>query len=650
MAAGLFAVGSFELLRLPDPGLRSHRPAGLVLLLIAALGVAIRRKAPWAGFTTALLAAVISLFAHTPYAIGNAAFLCELVVLYTVAERSGSAASLLALVATIVIDGLAQRLVYETSLPLDIQADVPFIVLAWFAGSAQRQRRAAAADLEHRALELAEERDRLARAAVANERSRIARELHALVVRGVERMTAQTRAARVRLAAAADQVLEALDAIEATGRSTLVEMRRLVSLLRTADAVPTKISGEEPASGRPEPRSSPLGGPIAALSRWVAVPVVTDALVVLVMGGLAAAEPFSGTGFNYHPLDVALVIIATGALLARRSAPLITLVVVAGTILVWNAILKGKGDPLTGDRAMLIVVFGVAAYRGPRWALVALGAQIVAYAPLLGIPGTCDITCQATWTPFFVFAAVAGLAMREAWRLNEQLREQTEILRRTRAERVSLAVTQERSRVARDLHDMVAHGVTVMVVQAGAASALVTTDPSRAGRALRGVERAGQDALRELGSLVESLGWQGVANDESLAGIEPHGIAELVAEATSAGMWVELLIEGDPGLLDPGLGISLYRVVQEALTNVRKHAPGARGWVQVRYLPDGVEVEVTDSGPAGERPWEASHGAGHGLIGISERAALFGGHAEWGPAPEGGFRVRARLARDRVTV
>jgi signal transduction histidine kinase len=524
IGAGLFLVGTFELLRSTDPGLRGHRPVGLVLLLIAALGVAVRRKAPWAGFTSVLLASWISLLAHIQYAIGGAAFLCAVVVLYTVAERTDPLASVFALAMTMVTDVLVQRVVYQVSLPYEIQAGFPYLVLAWFAGEAQRQRRTATIDLEHRSVQLEEERERLAQAAVVNERSRIAQELHGLVVRGVEQIGTQTRAARLKLAAGGAHDSETLDGIETTGRSTLVEMRRLVSLLRTEDTMPTD-GWVERESLPSDPRLSAGAAPFGLLSRWFGTPIVADGLVVLVMAGLAAAEPFSGTGFHYRSVDWALIIIATGALLIRRSRPLLTLVVVAGTIFAWDAVLRAPGA-YAGDRAMLVAVFSVAAFRGPKWALVSIGAQLLAYGPLVFVPGTCDVACQVTWTPLFVVAAVAGIAVRDARRLNERLGEQTEILRRTRAEQVKLAVSRERTRVARDLHDMVAHGVTVMVVQAGAAGALAASDPVRADRALGAVERAGQQALQELESLEESLGWKLAREDEQVGEAEAKSIAQ----------------------------------------------------------------------------------------------------------------------------
>ncbi len=117
-----------------------------------------------------------------------------------------------------------------------------------------------------------------------------------------------------------------------------------------------------------------------------------------------------------------------------------------------------------------------------------------------------------------------------------------------------------------------------------------------------------------------------------------------------AGLRVELLIEGEPGLLDAGLELAVYRIIQEALTNIRKHAPGARAWVEVRLSRDAVEIEVTDTGQAAGASSSGVPGAGQGLVGIAERAALFGGEAEAGPTAEGGFRVRARLGRESVLV
>jgi signal transduction histidine kinase len=389
------------------------------------------------------------------------------------------------------------------------------------------------------------------------------------------------------------------------------------------------------------PVTQEIGGRIAS-------PRAVDVMVVLFMGALAAQEaatrPF---GYFRRPIDIVLGVIVVAVLLVRRDFPIGVLLVIASTIFVWNRFLSG--DPGTADRALFVAVYTVAAVKGPRWAALAILVEVGAYAPLLRVPGTCDGPCLVATSAMFLFAAIAGNAVREGRRLIGQLREQMELLWRTRGERVRLAVTEERFRVARDLHDMVAHGVTVMVVQAGAARALAMTDRQRTRQALTEVGRMGREALRELSRLLGSLGSDPLGEAAEEAVIDSGGIRTLVEQAAGAGLGVELVIEGEEVSLDPALDISIYRIVQESLTNVRKHAPGARACVTVRYLPDAVEVETIDGGsPTGQRANLAFPGAGQGLIGIAERAALFGGRSEASPTLEGGFRVRVRVPREPV--
>src|SRR5205823_13781486 len=239
------------------------------------------------------------------------------------------------------------------------------------------------------------------------------------------------------------------------------------------------------------------------------------------------------------------------------------------------------------------------------------------------------------------FAVIAGYSMQAGRRLNRQLRDQAELLQRTREERVRLAVSEERMRVARDMHDVVAHGVTVMVVQAGGARMVAAADPQLAAETLADVERIGAEAVRELSSLVGTLDPDSTGQEP-----DPHGevpdVGALVERLRRTGQDISLVEEGEVHALDMGLQTSVYRIVQEALTNVRKHAPGARALVTIRYLPDRAEVEVgNDVAPPGRS--SRVPGAGQGLLGIRERAAVFGGEAEAGPSPEGGFHVAVRL-------
>jgi signal transduction histidine kinase len=662
IGAGIFAIGSLELVLSNDPA--SRRPSAWVLLSVGALGLTLRRTKLSAAYALVLLAAIGGLITNVSY---WGTLLPDVVLLYTVSERSSVIVSLLALVAAFgmrfLAFGYGQRPTLS-DVPYLIQTDYSYLFLAWFAGRAQMWRRAIASELEQSADELRDERDRLVRGAVRTERARIALELHALVVRGVERMNTETQAARRLLASDSRRASEQIGAIEATGRGTLVDMRRLLLVLRTRDDLRTSPLADvspraERAAGSPSgaaglPRTPSLMGRRRNLApglrqrvrAWIGLPWVTDALVVLALTILAVAEPFSKAG-PMHGIHIVLAVVVLAALLFRRVAPLGVLALVAGVVLVQNRFLGL--DTNTADRAIFVAVYTVAALRGPRWGVVAIGAEVVAYAPYLrdlinAIP------LLVGWTALFVFAVIAGTAVRESRRLTAELREQTDLLRRTREERVRRAVDEERSRIARDVHDMVAHGVTLMVIQAGAARWLAEGDPVRAEQALRSVEQAGQDAICELHSLVGSLEGAPSGGAEALPLEDQLTIGSLVDEAIRTGMNVDLVIRGDHHELGAGVQLSLYRIVQEALTNVRKHALGARTWVEIRYTREGVEVEVTDAGgPSTNRP-EPVPGSGQGLVGIAERAALFGGLAEIGPTPEGGFRVRASLADDQVLV
>jgi signal transduction histidine kinase len=679
IGAGIFALGALGQLATPSSGIspsdalpHSQRPAALGLLALASLGAALRRTNLLAACVLVLLAAFGGLFAWND-AWGNN--LPELALLYTVSERRGLGASLLALVASALLPFVVQhhRAVqvgapFFPYLPATIEGSAPSLIMVWFAGRAQARRRAIATELGRGVGQLNEEREWLARSAVAAERSRIARDLHALVVRGIEAMSAETRVAQALLADAPSRASESVAAIESTGRATLVEMRRLLLVLRTRDAAgasspdvaPTGLllagsrDGEGPRSSLPSMSAAPLrlGQTISKrVRRWIGIPSVANGLLVVLLAVMAVTEPFivswAGPPWPYVPLAILVV----GVLLLRRRFPVAALAVVAVEVFAWNVFLGGT--PATVDRSMLVAVFSVAALRGLRWGIVALGAQVVGYSPLIfamfGRPQLLWPYDLAGWSSLFLFAVIGGMAVRNATRLNGELHDQTELLHQTREERVRLAVDEERTRIARDVHDMVAHGVTLMVIQAGAARWLAESDPLQADRALSAVERAGQEALREVHSLVGSLDGTPMVPEPFPTG-EQLTIRSLVDHELEGGMHVELVVHGEPRPLDPGLEVSLYRITQEALTNVRKHAPGARAWVELRYGPEGVEVEVTDAGGRTAVGPLTLPGAGQGLVGIAERAALFGGRAKAGPTPQGGFIVRATLHEERVLV
>ncbi len=202
----------------------------------------------------------------------------------------------------------------------------------------------------------------------------------------------------------------------------------------------------------------------------------------------------------------------------------------------------------------------------------------------------------------------------------------------------------ERGRIARELHDVIAHSVSLMGVQAGAVERVLERDPDKAREALRSIQFTARDSVGELRRLLGILR----AQDEPFGTSPQPGLAalsSLVEDNRSAGLPVALAIDGEARALSAGVELSAYRVIQEALTNVRKHAPGASAHVHLCYRVDEVEVVVSNSAyqaPNGRKRWPAD-GAGHGLVGMRERVAMYGGSLEARPEPDGGFLVRARL-------
>ena len=217
----------------------------------------------------------------------------------------------------------------------------------------------------------------------------------------------------------------------------------------------------------------------------------------------------------------------------------------------------------------------------------------------------------------------------------DELQVKLEAARTAAAQR---AVAEERARIARELHDVIAHSVSVMTVQAGAVRRLLQPGQERERLALEAIESTGREALTEMRRLVGLLRRQGTVPDFSP---QPsmRAVDVLVGTIREAGLPTELAVEGEPRELAPGVDLAAYRVIQEALTNALKYAGPAQAWVTVRWREDEIEVEIANDGSS-----EAvGDGTGHGLIGLRERVALVGGTIESGPRAGGGFVVTARL-------
>jgi signal transduction histidine kinase len=242
----------------------------------------------------------------------------------------------------------------------------------------------------------------------------------------------------------------------------------------------------------------------------------------------------------------------------------------------------------------------------------------------------------------FVVAWVAGYALRERSQQAEAAEMRAALAEREREAAARVAVAEERTRIARELHDIVAHAMSVMVLQVGAVRHKLPGTLEEDREALGRVEHAGRTALAEMRRLLGAMRSNG---DRVALGPQPglDALDSLVNDVIHAGLPVQLHVDGEPYDLPRAIDLSAYRIVQEGLTNALKHAHASHADVTVRYRPDEVELEVADDGkgPA------VTNGQGHGLVGIRERAKIYGGEMSAGAAPAGGFVLSARLPIDR---
>jgi signal transduction histidine kinase len=328
------------------------------------------------------------------------------------------------------------------------------------------------------------------------------------------------------------------------------------------------------------------------------------------------------------------------AVVIRRAAPMLALVVGLGAFLAAVSGGVSLETPITPLLFFVLVLYSVG-LREER-AVLGLGVAGLLMSAVLVVShenGDFDTTdipfvLLVLCTPWFV-----GYAMRGKVRRSEELERRTERLER---ERVT-AVADERSRIARELHDVIAHSVSVMVVQAGAAEEVLKRSPDAALEPIRAVQETGRQALVEMSRLVGLLRDAG----EEL-GLAPQPTLDeleaLVQSVSHAGLPVSLSLEGMRRPLPLAVELTAYRVVQEALTNALKHAGDAAAEVRVRYEPDALLLEVVDDGPGAN-----GYGGGHGLAGMRERVSVFGGDVTAGPRPSGGFAVRVRLPIEAAT-
>ncbi|WP_374778266.1 sensor histidine kinase [Streptomyces sp. NBC_01310] len=383
-------------------------------------------------------------------------------------------------------------------------------------------------------------------------------------------------------------------------------------------------------------------------------PLATDAVlafgafVAMVVGSFADPHGPHGPTFGTRtpePFSLLLMLFGAAALVFRRRQPRAVLAVTCGLCLLELT----TGEPRAPVAMCTVIALYTVAARTDRPTTWRIGVLTMA-----GLTGVAMLAGPLPWYAqenlgIFAWtgmAAAAGDAVRSRRAFVDAIRERAERAERTRDEEARRRVAEERLRIARDLHDVVAHHIALVNVQAGVAAHVMDKRPDQAKEALAHVRDASRSALNELRATVGLLRQSGdpEAPTEPAPGLSV--LDELVDTFRHAGLPVEVIVQLDreAGPLPAAVDLAAYRVIQEALTNVRKHAgPGARAEVSVVRVGPSVEVTVLDDGGGGAEAPDAEPGGGHGLLGMRERTGALGGSCFAGPRYGGGYRIHATL-------
>jgi signal transduction histidine kinase len=381
-------------------------------------------------------------------------------------------------------------------------------------------------------------------------------------------------------------------------------------------------------------------------------PSALDVALVLVILLFAIDPQFGAPEAEERAPNVfsaVLLLLSIVPLAWRRTRPLHALTFIGFTAITYETL--DFPDSALNALSLLVAIYSAAAYGSRRTSIIAAGFSAVVLGVILWANWDPEANVPSAIANYVIFgtAWVAGDNIRQRRERVRALEERAVMAELTKEDEARRAVTEERTRIARELHDVVAHSVSVMVVQAGAARRMLQRDepdPDRAIEALGQVETVGRESLNELRRL---LGVLRKEDDRSFGRVPQPSIRyvdALVQQSRDAGLDVDLVVEGDAAELPGGIDLTAYRIVQEALTNALKHAgPSVHADVRVVYGDREVEITVTDDGRGvdGERA-----GGGHGLLGMEERVNLFGGRLSAGNRPGGGFQVRATLPREKV--
>ncbi|HEV7186483.1 MAG TPA: histidine kinase [Blastococcus sp.] len=366
-------------------------------------------------------------------------------------------------------------------------------------------------------------------------------------------------------------------------------------------------------------------------------PTWVDAVLAAVVLALGVVELAVGEVRGPYWATVPSVLLFAVPLLWRRQFPWTALLVVFGTIFGLHLTGASQYNYLASVASALLVMATFAGAVELREAIagLVLAAAALVVSALVGVSGV-------IWgVGLLVGAWVAGRLLRARRLLIEELARTSEELRHSREAHAQAAVAAERTRIARELHDVIAHSVGVMVVQAGAAERMIPLDPDRAVAAAQSVQDCGRQALADLRNLLGLL--RSAEGDDDAGALSPQpgldDVPALLDRLEVAGLSVRLDRSGTPRPLAPGVDLAAFRIVQEALTNVLKHAAAPAASMTVRYADDGVDIEVVNT----VNPRPPRSGTGHGLVGMRERTAVHGGTFEAGPRDDGEFAVSVHL-------
>jgi len=368
-------------------------------------------------------------------------------------------------------------------------------------------------------------------------------------------------------------------------------------------------------------------------------PVLVDGALAAVLL-LIAVPPLLIRGLSRTwPGSVGMILLSAGLcvpLVWRRVATAPAFAAVIGVGLVQ---LLADVRPLPADLAILVAIYTVASREALRRTLLAAAVVeigLVAGSLRWAVGAVGSVVMLTAWT---AAATLIGVNVRTRRSYLAALEDRAARLERERDQETQLAAAAERARIAREMHDIVAHGLSVMIAQAEGAAHVAASSAERAIAAMQTVAETGRQSLAEMRRLLGIL-----RDDGDALSLAPQpgvtDLAALVEQTRAAGLPVRFSTTGPVRELPPALGLAVYRLVQEALTNVRKHAGPAVADVDLRYLPDRLQIEVADNGRGGSAPTQPG---GHGLVGMAERVGLHGGTLAAGPRPGAGWQVRATL-------